>query len=124
MDAELPDRERSRVDAPKTEAKLVKWLLRIGLAASTLLMAAGLVVQLASEARLTIPVRLFEVASPAPLPLGERLMAIGIVVLAFTPALRVVALLGLWLQERDYRFAAVAVAVVLTLVLAIVVGGG
>lgn len=123
MGAELPRDEIVKAEAPKGEAKLVQWLLRIGLTLATVLMAIGLVVQLASGGRVSIPVRLFDVAASG-LPLGERLMAIGIVVLAFTPAFRVLALLGLWSRERDYRFAAVAVAVVLTLVLAIVAGGG
>lgn len=111
-------------DAPARDAKLVQYLLRAGLYGSALLMAAGLVVQLASGATASIPVRLFDLAKPGPLPLGERLMAAGIVLLAFTPAFRVLALVLLWLREKDWRFVTVAIAVVLTLALAIALGGG
>jgi uncharacterized membrane protein len=38
-----------------------------------------------------------------------------VTVLALTPAVRVLALVVLWWKERDWRFVAVALAVVMTL---------
>jgi len=50
--------------------------------------------------------------------------ALGIVVLALTPAFRVLALVGLWWRERDYRFVVVALAVVATLAASVLLGKG
>jgi uncharacterized membrane protein len=55
---------------------------------------------------------------------GDRLMGCGILALALTPAARVLILLGLWARERDWRFVAVAGVVVVTLAIAVAVGGG
>jgi uncharacterized membrane protein len=118
--AEIPTTHR---DAPKSEGVLIQWLLRTGLGISVALMAAGLAVQLGSGARHSNAVRMFELAR-APASLGERVMALGILVLAFTPVLRVVALVLLWVKERDWRFVAVALTVAATLALAIALGGG
>lgn len=118
MAAENPVRE-----SPSADNWLVQRLLQAGLICAVLLMATGLGLELASQARVSMPVRMFELAEPG-IPIGQRLMALGIVVLAFTPAFRVVILAGLWLRERDWRFFAVAFAVMLTLGLALVVGEG
>lgn len=115
--------ERAAHDAPSRDSLLVQRLLQTGLACAAVLMAAGLVVQLASGARISMPVRMVELTY-ASIPIGERLMGIGILVLAFTPVLRVVMLAGLWIRERDWRFVLVALSVVLTLGLAIAAGRG
>ena len=115
--------QSGRGDAPKAEGLLVQRLLRTGLALSVVLMGAGLVMQLSSGARLSHPVRMFEIAH-AQVSAGERVMAIGILVLAFTPVLRVLALIALWVKERDWRFVAVALTVAVVLALAIALGGG
>ena len=110
-------------DAPSRDGERVQQLLRGGLGAAAALMALGLAVQLASGVRGSVSVEMFGVGA-AGIPLGERLMALGILVLAFTPVLRVVVLIALWTKERDWRFVAVAVAVLLTLSAAIAAGGG
>jgi hypothetical protein len=85
-------------------------------------MASGMVVWLASGDRNSpgiTPTQLF-----GPLDLGHRLMLAGILVVASTPALRVVALLGLWVQERSWRFAITAALVLLLLGIAFWAGRG
>lgn len=110
-------------EAPSQDGKWVQRLLQSGLALSALLMAAGLLLQLASGVRGAESVKMFEVAS-APVSLGQRLMALGILVLAFTPVFRVLMLVALWIRERDWRFVGVALAVVVVLAAAIAAGGG
>jgi hypothetical protein len=46
------------------------------------------------------------------------------ILLAITPALGVVALLGLWVRERAWRFAATAALVFVLLCVALWAGGG
>lgn len=111
-------------EAPSQDAKLIERWLQAGLGASALLMIAGLAVQISSGERISTAVGLFELGRRGKLPLGEQLMGLGILILALTPALRVVMLAFLWLRERDYRFVIVSIAVVLTLALAIVLGEG
>ena len=101
---------------------LVQWLLRIGLAISVILMTVGFGVKLATGDQRSASVRLFELGQS--MRTGDRLMAVGILVLAATPALRVVSLVVLWAWERDWRFVTVALVVVLTLASAIAIGHG
>jgi uncharacterized membrane protein len=101
---------------------IVQWLLRIGLAISFALMTIGLAVKLATDDQRSVSVRLFELNQS--MSTGDRFMALGILVLAATPAFRVVSLVVLWTWERDWRFVAVALAVVLTLAAAVVIGHG
>ena len=54
--------------------------------------------------------------------LGHRLMLAGIVVLAVAPALRLAALLGLWIRERMWSFAANAGLVLVLLAAAYWIG--
>ena len=118
------DTERhTATDASRVERRSVQFLLRAGLALSGALMAAGFALQFAQGALRSqgFAPRDLLVAS---LPLGERLMGAGILVLAATPAVRVLALLLLWTRERDFRFVAVALAVIATLAAAIALGGG
>lgn len=110
-------------NAPSRDGRLVQLLLQSGLAISALLMLAGLVVQLASGAHGAVSVKMFEIAT-AKVGTGTRLMALGILVLAFTPVFRVLMLVGLWTRERDWRFVGVAMTVVVVLAIAIAAGGG
>ena len=100
----------------------VQWLLRIGLGVSAVLMLAGLYLREVRDVADAPAVGLFEldtVRDPALI-----LSSVGILVLALTPALRVLALVVMWARERDWRFVAVALAVTVTLTLAIVAGRG
>jgi uncharacterized membrane protein len=85
-------------------------------------MVLGMIVWMVSGDRVspsTTPAELFGTLDP-----GHRLMLAGIVLLAITPALRVVALLGLWTRERAWRFAATAALVLVLLGVALWAGGG
>jgi uncharacterized membrane protein len=103
------------------ERRDVQLLLRIGLGTGAVLMAAGLVAALVSG---PMPGLLLQTGGlwhrDAALPV--RLCAIGILVLAGTPAVRVIALIVLWVRERDWRYAAVAVTVAAVLTLAVALG--
>lgn len=86
-------------------------------------MTLGVVIKCFSGNLEASEVRLFELFDAGLSP-GDRIMSIGILVLAATPAFRVIALVLLWTRERDWRFVATAVVVMLTLALAIALGGG
>ncbi len=118
--SEPESRDSNAVDESDELHKYVGYTLRIGIVASACLLTAGLVVRLASgiyDAPATRPWR-FEG------DLGLVLSTMGVTVLALTPALRVVALVVLWARERDWRFVAVALAVVATLSVGVVLGRG
>lgn len=103
------------------ERRDVQWLLRLGLACAIGLMLVGLGLALwsgASDVALQ-PRALLQRGLPLPL----RLCGLGVLVLAATPALRVVTLIVLWIRERDWKYAAVAVGVALVLTAAIALGG-
>jgi uncharacterized membrane protein len=55
---------------------------------------------------------------------GNRLMGLGVLFLGLTPVLRVAMLIYLWCRERDWKFAAVALVVFITLLISISLGGG
>lgn len=97
-------------------------LLRAGLALSVALMSSGLALWIGKGTRLapsTTPAQLLGDLDP-----GHRLMLAGLLLLALTPALRVIALLVLWLRERAWRFAGTAALVLLLLGIALWAGGG
>jgi uncharacterized membrane protein len=100
----------------------VQLLLRLGLAISIALMAIGLGINLTQNEITPVAVSLVQVIGPA-LPLGNRLLGLGVLALAMTPVLRVITLLYLWGKERDYRFMIVAAVVLVTLSLSIFLGG-
>ena len=102
--------------------RFIQILLRASLTASAALMTTGIVIWSASDqatARAATPARLF-----SRLDTGNRLMLAGIALLAITPALRVLALLVLWVRERAWRFAATSALVLILLGIALWVGGG
>jgi uncharacterized membrane protein len=107
-----------------TDRRSVQLLLRAGLAIATLLMSIGVSLKCASGRWDTPAIRLFDLVRGADLAAADRVMGLGILALAATPAFRVITLLGLWIRERDWRFAAVAAVVLATLALAIAMGGG
>jgi hypothetical protein len=109
--------------APAGDRFAVKWLLRGGLGLAAALMAAGLVVRVATGAVDAPGVPLPSLFG-AGLPLGDRLMGLGALLLGLTPTLRVLTLVGLWTKERDWRFAGVAALVVVTLGVALALGAG
>lgn len=102
--------------------RIVQRLLRIGLALSVLLMLVGLVMKIASGSRHSSGVKLFSLTAAGSTP--DLVMAVGVLVLATTPAFRVIALVVLWARERDWRFVTVASTVVVTLSFAVLLGRG
>lgn len=103
------------------ERRDVQLLLRIGLGTGAVLMAAGLVAALVSGPTPVLPLQIGGLwHRDTALPV--RLCAIGILVLAATPAVRVIALIVLWVRERDWKYAAVAVTVAAVLTLAVALG--
>jgi len=110
-------------EAPRDDSVHVQRLLQIGLGIAAAFMLAGLIVELAAGGHHSEPVKLNDIFH-ASLGLGERLMALGVLVLAMTPAMRVLMLVVLWLRERDWRYVAIACTVVVTLGFALALGGG
>lgn len=102
--------------------KIVQWLLRGGLIVSVVLMAIGFVMKVASGSHHSPGVKLFSLGSVK--TNADLVMGLGVLVLALTPAFRVIALVVLWTRERDWRFVGVACAVVVTLSLAVIIGHG
>jgi uncharacterized membrane protein len=100
--------------------EVVGWVLRAGLAASVLLMASGMTVRLATGGDDAPSVPLWRLKGDT----GLVLTTLGVMVLALTPALRVLALVALWWRERDWRFVAVALAVVAILATGVLIGKG
>jgi uncharacterized membrane protein len=97
--------------------------LRIGLGTAALLMAAGLVVALTSGPLPSPPLQVHGLWR-GDVSLSVRLCGLGILVLSATPAVRVIALMVLWIRERDWKYAAVAAVVAAVLTVAIALGGG
>ena len=81
--------------------RAVQLLLRLGLGASVALMATGLGMKLASGIHHSAGVKLFRLGHAA--STADFVMALGILVLAATPAFRVLALVVLW--SRGARLA-------------------
>ncbi|HET8931399.1 MAG TPA: DUF1634 domain-containing protein [Acidimicrobiales bacterium] len=102
--------------------RIIQLVLRGGLVVAVVLMAIGLALKIASGSHHSADVKLFSILDAA--STADLVMALGVLALALTPAFRVIALVVLWARERDWRFVGVAVAVIVTLGLAVVVGHG
>lgn len=110
-------------EAPAGDRNLISRLLRGGLAVALLLMLAGAAARLASGEAVAPAVPLDAVLRGRA-SMGDWLMGLGVLALGLTPVLRVLALLVLWVRERDWRFALVAGAVLLTLGVSMALGVG
>ncbi len=110
----------SAVVASRRAHRNVQWILRGGLILSSTLIAVGLIVALVSGEPGGQAVRLAHLFTDA--SVADRLIALGFAVMALTPPLRVVALIAIWLREHDHRF--VAVAVLVSIILAIAIFSG
>jgi hypothetical protein len=109
-------------DAEKRDRHLVKRALQAGLGASVALLAVGFVLAMSEREAPAVGVRLHDLFEPmAP---ATRVSALGVLLLALTPTMRVVLLLVLWARERDFRFAAIAGVVFVILVGAVFAGAG
>lgn len=104
---------------PRTNT-VVKAVLRSGLLLSLGLVAAGLVVQLSSGHDRAVGVQMFRLFAPG--VLGERIIGLGVLVLALTPAGAIVSLVVRWATERDWRFFGIGILVAFVLGAAVAVG--
>ena len=100
----------------------MQWVLRVGLAIAALLMASGLVLALATGEHASAAVRLHALFSDG--TFADQLIAGGLLILASTPVIRVVALVAIWVHERDRRFALAGLIVCAILATAILSGRG
>lgn len=114
-----PDRSEAR----RRRRRSILVLLRGGLVVAVTLMSLGFLASVASGDMTAHVVRISDLPAGG-IDLGDRLMGLGVFVLALTPAGGVLALLLLWLKERDWRFAGVAAGVTVLLVVAALVGHG
>lgn len=89
---------------------------------SMVLMMAGLIVNISTGHIESVSVPMFGLFSDS-LALGDRLLGIGVLVLALTPALRVVTLTILWTREKDWKFVGISVLVIIALIISVTLGG-
>lgn len=109
--------ERSVLD--RSEHRIVVITFRIGLVLSFAVFVIGLLAWVVSgspEVGAVDLARLDDLSNPA------TWMGIGIIALAATPVLNVLALLLLWIGRRQIRLALIAAAVLSMVVVAIVLG--
>lgn len=99
-------------------------VLRAGVVASGLLLAAGLALVLAGDPSGAIPTSVPAALRGALRGDGVSLIVLGLLVLMATPISRVAILAAGWFREGDRRFAAVAGAVLAILALGVVLGVG
>jgi uncharacterized membrane protein len=102
--------------------RFVQWVLRLGLALSCVLLAAGLAIALATGQHVAAPLRLHHILSDG--TVADRVIALGLLLLAMTPVVRVLSLVVIYALERDRKFVIVALAVVAVLTAAILSGHG
>ena len=101
--------------------RAVRGVLITGLIVGMLLVAAGLLLALLEGDTIA---RAFTPAAMAGHGLPSALIGSGILVLAATPIVRVLALIGVFARRRDLRFALVAATVALLLAIGVVLGRG
>lgn len=119
MSTASEDKTRARSQG---EHHLIARILQSGLVVASVLLFIGTALHAARGDTSAPAVKLFDVFR-AP-DLGIVLASLGVVVLGLTPMVRVVALVVLWIRDRDWRFVAVAFAVIVTLTAALVTGRG
>lgn len=108
--------------AAAAERGAIVALLRIGLAACMALMAVGLAFAVGEADLRSHSVALGEILPSLARGQPSGFLAAGIVVLVATPLARVLALAVGFAMERDWRFAAVALAVAMILGLGVAAG--
>jgi hypothetical protein len=107
-------------------ARAVHWSLLTGMVLSSLLMCAGLVLALAHHeiADQLAPPALPDLLHLAATGSGVALLEVGILLLLFTPVVRVIVLAIGWTLRRETRMAPVALVVLALLALSLVLGFG
>lgn len=87
-----------------------------------ILMMIGLVINMSTGHTKSVPVTMFDLFDES-LLLGDRLLGIGVLILALTPAIRVITLTILWAREKDWKFVGISVVVILALIISVALGG-
>ena len=97
-------------------------MLQVGLVVACVLMLYGVIDALATHHEADVRLTLREM--PAALATGDPngWICLGLVVLTATPILRVLALIGVFLFERDARFAGVALLVAIVIATGVILG--
>lgn len=102
-------------------ARRAQQVMRAGLVASLALFIAGLAIRSAAGGPADA---LRFTALLGSTDLGDRLLLLGSLVLALTPAVQVASILLGWWRIRDHRFALVAAGVLGLLAVGFLAGGG
>jgi len=102
--------------------RYIQIVLRGGLVLATILMTLGMIAALSTGQHAAGSFRLDQLLGAG--LLSDRLIAWGLLVLALTPVFRVLALVILWLRERDRRFALIGLVVLVVLVMSMITGRG
>jgi uncharacterized membrane protein len=102
--------------------RFIQLVLRGGLALSFVLMVVGLVLKAVGGDGSAPATPLFSLGAEG--AVGDTVMAVGILVLAATPAIRVLSLIVLWAREKDWHYTGVAVVVLVVLAAAAAIGHG
>lgn len=103
------------------ERKSVQLLLSGGVILSVAFMLVGLVALLLTGNTGLTAVSIADIFY-SDLSWSYRLLSIGMLILALTPAFRVITLLLLWWREKDWKFVGVSLAVLITLTFSLVLG--
>jgi uncharacterized membrane protein len=102
--------------------RFVQWVLRGGLAISCVMLAIGVSIALATGEHVAAPIRLHHLLSEG--TVADRVIGVGLLLLAMTPVVRVLSLVVIYAIERDRKFSLVALVVVVVLAAAILSGHG
>lgn len=105
--------------------QVVHAVLIVGLVLSTALMLIGLGLSLLTERKLpeTVP-EVGEVVRQVVALRPSGFLALGLLVLIATPILRVIGSIGVFLYERDWRFAGISTLVFIIMLTSILLGHG
>lgn len=108
--------------ASELSHRRIQRVLRYGLVLGIAAMALGLIIDLVEGDMAAVAVPLHSLLGVG--SMGDRAMAVGILILALTPVARVVALVIVWWREHDRRFALVGLTVLAVLALGAFLGRG
>jgi uncharacterized membrane protein len=98
---------------------VARLVMRGGLAIAAVLLIIGSLLELLTGAPADA-VRATQLLSDP--RIGDRVLMLGVLVLALTPILQVLVLLVGWIRVHDYRYAAVAAGVIALLAAGIAIG--
>ena len=98
----------------------VQRVLRVGLALSALLLLVGMILAIAAGQTTAGAVHTRSLLSEG--TWADRIIALGLVILASTPVIRVLSLVFIWAHERDRKFVVYG-SIVLAILLAAIFSG-